>query len=114
MGGLLVLGQAVRIFYAVLLFVAFGVFHGSAFGESLIGNEGQMGTYVVVGYLIGLCLIQYAIAITAGWVLSNFFSVTSARSIEARLSGALVAGIGLFLSMEICESLIFDFMNWGT
>ena len=95
-----------------LMFEAFGLFHGSAFGDTLAGQESAVGTHVLIGYLIGLGVIQYAISIAAGKMMATIFRATDAKAVEARLAGALVAGIGLFLTMENIEGLLFSLMGW--
>ena len=103
MGGIVLSGRALGTGTAIALFAAFGLFHGSAFGGSIAGQEGGVNTAVLLGYLIGLCVVQYAITIAAGWVVEKIFGATEAAAINARLAGAMVAGVGLFLSLEIVE-----------
>ncbi|HKL05761.1 MAG TPA: HupE/UreJ family protein [Roseovarius sp.] len=103
MGGIVLSGRALGTGTAIALFAAFGLFHGSAFGGSIAGQEGGVNTAVLLGYLIGLGVVQYAIAIAAGWVVEKIFGATEAAAINARLAGAMVAGVGLFLSLEIVE-----------
>ena len=40
--------------------------------------------------------------------------ITDAKAIEARLAGAVVTGVGLFLTMENMEGLLFDLMGWAS
>ena len=47
-------------------------------------------------------MIQYLIAIGAGWAVQKL-GATDATAINARLGGAMVAGVGLFLALEIVE-----------
>lgn len=103
MGGIVLSGRALGTGTAIALFAAFGLFHGSAFGGSIAAQEGGVNTAVLLGYLIGLGVVQYAIAIAAGWVVEKIFGATEASAINARLAGAMVAGVGLFLSLEIVE-----------
>ena len=92
------------------IFAAFGLFHGSAFGDSMAQQEAAMGAQVLVGYLIGLGVTQYAMAIAAGTVALKVWKATESTAIEARLSGAVVAGVGMFLTLENVEGLIFGAM----
>ena len=39
---------------------------------------------------------------------------TEAAAIQARLAGAVVAGVGLFLSMENAEGIVFEVMGWSS
>jgi urease accessory protein len=60
-----------------------------------------------------MAAVQYAIALLTGAVARYGFQVLDASSINARLAGAVVAGIGLFLSLENAESALFSVMGWG-
>lgn len=106
LGLLVASGRALSTPLALALFAGFGLFHGSAFGGSLAGQEGGVGGSVFAGYLLGLAAIQYAIAILAGFAMRRVLSAPGAASINARLAGAMVAGVGLFLSLEILEGPI--------
>jgi len=55
------------------------------------------------GYFLGISPVQYAVARTTGWLAHALFDVTTAGEINARLSGALGAGVGLFLTLETLE-----------
>jgi urease accessory protein len=103
MGGVVLSGRALGAGTAIALFAAFGLFHGSAFGGSIAAQEGGISAGVLVGYLIGLGVIQYAIAIAAGWVVEKLLHATQAQAMNARLVGAMVAGVGVFLCLEIIE-----------
>lgn len=104
-GGIVLSGKALSTTTALLVFATFGLFHGSAFGGSIAGQEGSIGGGVLVGYLIGLGAIQYLIAIGAGWATRKL-GATDASAITARLGGAMVAGVGVFLALEIIEGPI--------
>ena len=85
------------------LFAGFGLFHGAAFGGSIAGQEGGVGGVVLIGYLIGLGAIQYGIALAAGWVrLNACWAQPRPPPVNARLAGAMVAGVGAFLVLERC------------
>lgn len=105
-GGIVLSGRALSTGTALALFAAFGLFHGSAFGGSIAAQEGGVGGAVLVGYLLGLGVLQYAIAITAGWVVEKLLGATKAEATNARLVGAMVAGVGVFLALEIVEAPI--------
>jgi urease accessory protein len=102
-GGVVLSGRALGAGTAIALFAAFGLFHGSAFGDAVAVQEGGAGASVLTGYLIGLGVIQYAIAIAAGWAAEKLLGATEAASTNARLVGAAVAGVGVFLCLEIVE-----------
>lgn len=106
-GGILISGKALGGVAAIALFTGFGLFHGSAFGDSIAAQEGGVGGGVLLGYLIGLAVIQYLIAVGAGWVAKQGLGVARANAVNSRLIGAAVAGVGLFLTLESFESSVF-------
>jgi urease accessory protein len=112
-GGIVLSGRALALLPALALFAVFGLFHGSAFGDSIAAQEAAVGASVLVGYLIGLGVLQYAIAVTAGWVASTLWKATEAQAIQARLAGAVVAGVGLYLTLENMEGAVFDLLSWS-
>lgn len=112
LGGVVLSGRALGLVPALAVFAGFGLFHGSAFGDTLAGQEGAIGGAVLIGYLIGLGVVQYAIALAAGWLLANSLRAASAQAVPARLSGAVVAGIGLFLTLENVEGMVFDLLGF--
>ncbi len=103
LGGVLLSGRAMGTTATLVLFAGFGLFHGSAFGGTVAAQEGGVGGAVLLGYLIGLGVVQYAIAMAAGWLAEKALGVTGAASINARLAGAAVAGVGVFLVLESAE-----------
>jgi len=113
LGGYVLSGRAFSLGGAMAVFAVFGLFHGSAFGDSLAGQEAGVGGSVLVGYLIGLAALQYVIAIASGWVVEKLFNATEAMAVNARLSGAVVAGIGLFLTLEAAEGFILPAIGIG-
>lgn len=105
-GGIVLSGRALGAGTALALFAAFGLFHGSAFGTSIAAQEGDINTAVLVGYLLGLGVLQYGIAIVAGWAVKKLLGATEAAATNARLVGAMVTGVGVFLALEIIEGPI--------
>ncbi len=112
-GGVVLSGRALGLVSALALFAAFGLFHGSAFGDVIAQQEATAGTPVLIGYLVGLGVLQYAIALAAGWVAKNIWKATEATAIQARLAGAVVAGVGLYLSLENAEGLVIKALGWS-
>lgn len=102
-GGIVLSGRSLSAGAAIGIFAAFGLFHGSAFGDSIAAQEGGINAAVLFGYLIGLGAVQYAIAIAAGWVAEKILGASEATAVNARLVGAMVAGVGAFLCLEIVE-----------
>jgi len=111
-GGIVLSGRALALVPAMAIFAAFGLFHGSAFGNAIAAQEATAGAQVLIGYLAGLGILQYAIAVTAGWIARNVFKASEATAIHARLAGAVVAGVGLFLTLENAEGLVLGALGW--
>ena len=105
-GVVLMSGRALSVTACVGLFGALGVFHGWAFGGTITGQEAGMGTSVILGYLIGLAAIQWAVAVGAGWTIARLGAV-AADAMPARLAGGMVAGAGAFLVLEAAEGAAF-------
>ena len=104
-GGLVASGRALTSPLALALFAGFGLFHGAGFAGSILGQEGGVGGAVMLGYLMGLAVTQYAVAVAAGTLTRRLAPAVegSVTSIGARLIGAGVAGVGAFLALEIAE-----------
>ena len=112
LGAVVLSDKALSLLPAIAIFAGFGLFHGSAFGDALASQEAGIGGQVLIGYLVGLSAIQYAIALGAGWLVAKVLGALTARAIQARLAGAVVAGVGLFLTLENVEGIVFDLMGW--
>lgn len=113
LGGIVLSGRALSTTSALIVFAAFGLFHGAAFGGSIVQQEAGVGAAVLVGYLIGLSVVQYLIAIAAGWAIARIWQAKSATSMSARIAGALVAGAGVLLTLENAEGAAFAALGWG-
>lgn len=113
LGGLVARGKALSAPVAMAVFAGLGVFHGWAFGGSLAGQEGGASAAVLTGYLLGLAAIQYAIAVGFGMVVAKVWNAKTADAISARLSGAVVAGVGAFLVLEVAEGAAFAALGLG-
>ena len=61
----------------------------------------------IAAYLIGLSVIQYAIAAGMTFMTLQAWKASSAQSMQPRLAGAVVAGIGLTFLIEHVEKLAF-------
>ncbi|PIB22851.1 hydantoin utilization protein A [Amylibacter kogurei] len=118
-GSLLVLGyivasgRALALTPALALFAIAGLFHGSAFGGTIAEQEASIGGGVMIGYLLGLGVTQYLIALGAGWVAKNLWNATEATAMPARLAGAVVGGMGVLLAMEQIEGAAFAALGLG-
>lgn len=95
-GGIVLSGRTLGVGAALAVFAGFGLFHGSAFGGSIAGAE-AVAMPVLLGYLLGLGVVQYAIAAVV------VMGVRAADRMSARMIGAGVAGLGVFLVLEIAE-----------
>lgn len=98
LGGLILSGRGLAPGLVLPVFAGFGLFHGAAFATGIIGVEGAAPVAVQLGYLAGLGVVQYALALGAGTL------AVAARAERVRLAGAMVAGVGLFLSLEAMEA----------
>ncbi len=110
-GVVLMRGRALGPATAVALFGVLGLFHGWAFGETIVGQEGGMAAPVVAGYLIGLAATQWAIAVGAGWAVARL--ARTADALQPRLAGGLVAGAGTLLVLEAAEGAAFAALGIG-
>jgi urease accessory protein len=108
LGALVMSGRRFSTNCALIAFAFAGLFHGSAFGESILGQEGGAPAVVLVGYLVGLAITQYVIALASGFALTAVWDAREASAVPARISGAVVAGVGLFMTLEIAEGLVFS------
>jgi urease accessory protein len=78
---------------ALALFVVVGLIHGYALGESIFGAEPTP----VYAYLLGLAVIQSAIALAAMGVARMLLR---SDVVKLRLIGAGIAGIGLAVLVQ--------------
>ena len=111
LGYIVLSGRALGFGAAIALFALAGLFHGSAFGESMASAEAGSTMAVLAGYLIGLGVAQYAISVIAGKIAVNVWKATESTAIQARLAGAVVGGMGLFLTLENIEGAAFAAMG---
>ena len=89
LGVLLARAAAVPAGAWAALFAVAGLFHGYAYGESIFGAEQTP----LLAYLAGLVIIQSVIAVGVAYATR---SVKHAPvSLNARLAGAAVAGVGI-------------------
>ncbi len=76
------------------LFALAGLLHGYALGESIVGAEQAP----LAAYLIGLTVIQSAIALAAMYAAK--FVVARREPLALRLAGATIAGIGIAILVQ--------------
>lgn len=113
LGAAVASGRGLGLATAFAAFGIAGLFHGAAFGESLAAQETAVGGSVMIGYLLGLGITQYLIALFAGFVALNVWKASDASATAPRLAGAFVAGIGVFLAMEQLEGAAFAALGLG-
>ena len=99
LGGLILSGRKFPSrFYVVFFFLA-GLFHGYAYGESIVGAEDTP----LVAYLLGFALVQYAIMLGTMFVVRILWAEVSSQSLKPRLAGAIIAGMGIVFLVENVE-----------
>lgn len=107
-GGIVCSGRDLTPAMWLFMFAGFGLFHGSAFGETLATQEAGFEIVVLIGYLSGLAIMQTIIATAAGWTCINLCKSGEPNAFQMRLTGAMVAGAGLLLTLEVLESALFN------
>jgi urease accessory protein len=94
LGGVLLRATPLRVSAALVVFVLVGALHGYALGESIYGAERTPLT----AYLIGLAVIQSAIALGALFVARIVIARKDALAL--RFAGAAIGGIGFAILMQ--------------
>jgi urease accessory protein len=95
--GLLMLGdRQLPVGAALLLFAMVGAVHGYALGESIHGAEPTP----LYAYLLGLAIVQSAVALTAAAVARGIMQRRGTDLSPLRLVGAGIAGIGLAVLIQ--------------
>lgn len=90
LGAILLLGKQLPFAGLAGLAAIAGVFHGYAYGESIIGAE----TTPLVAYLLGFSLIQYAISFLAFWLGGKFVGTAVRPASVLRYVGGAICAIG--------------------
>ena len=106
-GGIVLSGRALGFGRAVVLFGALGLFHGWALGGAMAAQE-SVSAAVLTGYLAGLAVTQWAIAVAAGKLVTMLWGASAASDIRTRLAGAAIAGVGGFLVLEQVDGAVFS------
>jgi len=112
-GGLLASARRVEPGSLMLIFAAFGLFHGAAFGDTIAGQEGGAALPVLTGYLIGLALLQTGLAYLAGLSAMRLLYSGRITATGLRLTGAVAAGAGLVFALEWVEPPLLAFLTSG-
>ena len=85
------------------LFIVAGLFHGYAYGQSILGAEQSP----LFAYLIGVAVVQTFVALAMTGVVRSIWNAATPDAMSTRLTGALVAGIGAAFLFEQVETLLF-------
>ena len=80
-----------------------GLFHGWAYGATIIGAEPTP----IFAYLAGFGVIQMVIAGGVAMLVHAVWKAVDAGSLQPRLAGAAIAGVGVTYLVEIVEGLVF-------
>lgn len=102
LGAIVLSGRRIGLPALLGLFALAGLFHGWAYGESIVGAEPTP----LLAYLVGFSAIQYAIAAGAGVVALRIWNAAGPESVRPRLAGAVIAGVGLAFLVENVEGLL--------
>jgi urease accessory protein len=96
--GVLLLARQLSLSIIVVMAVASGIFHGYAYGESIVGTE----MTPLWAYLLGLALVQLAIGLSIRWLVQRTLEPASARESKTlRLAGFAIGVVGLaFLTTQ--------------
>jgi urease accessory protein len=105
-GAVVMLGRVTDLRLAGGLAAGAGLFHGWAYGATIIGAEPTP----ILAYLAGFGLVQMAIAIGVAMLVHNVWKAVDAEALQPRLAGAVVAGVGVTYMVEIVEGVIFPAM----
>lgn len=107
MGGLvLVLRDRLNTLAVTALAAVAGVFHGYAYGESVVGAE----MTPLLAYLIGFTAMQLAISLTAcgvGRAIANRRTSDQPPTDALRSAGLVICGVGLAFGLSQLVSLLF-------
>jgi urease accessory protein len=103
LGGMLLAGRSLSLPLYAGLFALAGLFHGNAYGGSIVGAESTP----LVSYLIGFAVIQFAIAGGVAALVSSLRQTDLSNALAPRLAGAVAAGVGVALLVENVEAMIF-------
>jgi urease accessory protein len=107
LGGILLSGHSVGLARMLCVFAIAGLFHGWAFGETIVGQE-SLHANVLMGYLFGLMLIQWSVAVGAGFLVVSSLKVLDVANARARVIGGMVAGAGAVFLLEGLETALFS------
>lgn len=106
-GALALRGRALGAGPTLGLFALAGAAHGMAFGGAIVGAEATP----LFAYLLGLAMIQYALAAGAGLLAMRLGGEQGQGAMPTRLAGAVAAGVGVAILFEMAEGLALGLMS---
>ena len=65
-----------------------------------------MNTIVLMGYLIGLCVVRWVVAVMSGYCASRTHTLKDSTALRQRLIGAVTLGVGITFLVEITEPML--------
>lgn len=95
-------GRQLSAALALVLFALAGLFHGYAYGESIVGAEQTP----LAAYLAGFATIQFAIAFVVMAIAKTVTADAPAAPVQLRVAGGMIAGVGLTFLFENLQALI--------
>ncbi|MDJ0955523.1 MAG: HupE/UreJ family protein [Arenicellales bacterium] len=101
-GGLILSAHKLPPYFHSAFFFFAGLFHGYAYGESIVGAEDTP----LFAYLLGFALVQYVIALATMWVVRALWTDVSFQAFKPRIAGAVIAGIGIAFLVENIEQAL--------
>ena len=63
---------------------------------------------MITGYLLGLSLVIWIISIISSLIYRNVYNVFNLNDVKLKISGGILAGIGMFLLLENIETHVFS------
>jgi urease accessory protein len=108
-GLFIVSGKTVNFKFISASLIIVGLFHGWAFGETIIGQENTEQS-VISGYLLGLSLIIWAISIISSLIYKKLYNVFDPNDVKLKISGGIIAGMGMFILLENIETKVFSLL----
>lgn len=105
-GVLVMAGRRLGPVAAMMTAAGAGLFHGWAYGEAVIGAEATP----IISYIIAFSATQLAISLGAMLLALAFMRKAAdgdlAATLQPRLAGAMVAGVGLTYLVELAEPVL--------
>jgi len=102
-GAMVLSGRRFPVAAWLALFAVAGLFHGWAYGQSIVGAESTP----LLAYLVGFAAVQYAITLGVGAAVRGLWKATDPAALKPRLAGAVAAGVGFAFLVENVEAVLF-------